>query len=158
MDKGWAISWTPRELSRKSSHLAVFYHVLRSNCTDFLLTRGEYLYCWEQLGHFHLGERCYIPNVVKCFDLFKMEKVVNHPQIVVIRHGNIQILPSFRSLSNLTNSTTYVQFSFHKPIVLWLDTVNNTFSMNIGSVWIKINLAHLRCSIVCSVIIVKETR
>ena len=93
---------------------------------------------------------------MKCFDLFKMEKIMDHPQIIVVLHGDVQVLSGLRSLSDLADSTSDVEFRSHKAFVFALDFIDDSFGMNIGSIRIPINCWQFISTVVGSVVVVEE--
>jgi hypothetical protein len=86
---------------------------------------------WEQLGHLLLAELGDVSNVVHGLDLLQMHEVVNHPELVVVVHGNVQGLHSFGSGSTLGNCALYLIFSFHEICIFSLDLIDNVWGMDI---------------------------
>ena len=85
-----------------------------------------------------------------------MEKIMDHPQIIVVLHGDVQVLSGLRSLSDLADSTSDVEFRSHKAFVFTLDFIDDSFGMNIGSIGIPINCWEFICTLVSSVVVVQE--
>ena len=84
MDKWWAESGSPGELSGQSNGNWVLDEILWSQVSDFLLNGIVLLCLWEQFGHFLLAQFSNITNVGHGLDLLKMHKVMNHPELVVV--------------------------------------------------------------------------
>jgi hypothetical protein len=81
---------------------------------------------------------------------------MNHPQIIVILHGNIKILSGLGSLSNLADCTSNVEFRSHKAFIFILDFIDNSFGMNIRSIRIPLNLSKFRSTVVGSIVVIEE--
>ena len=68
---------------------------------------------------------------MESFDLVKMHKVVDHPELVVVVHSRIQGLHSFGSGSALGHCTFDLEFGLHEFVVLRLDGSDNVWSMDV---------------------------
>jgi hypothetical protein len=86
---------------------------------------------WEQLGHLLLTELGDVSNVVHGLDLLQMHEVVNHPELVVVVHGNVQGLHGLGSGSALGNCTLNLEFGFHEICIFSLDLADNVWGMDI---------------------------
>ena len=130
MDKRWAVSRSPGELSSKSNNSWVLNQILWGKVSDFLLGRAVLLTFWEHFSHFLLAQFSDISNVVESFNLFQMHKIVNHPELIIVVHSSVQRLHGFGSGSTLGDGTIDSKFSLHKIVIFSLDLSNNIFSMD----------------------------
>ena len=131
MDEWWAVSRSPGELSGQSNGNWVLDEILWSQVSDFLLNGIVLLCLWEQFGHFLLAQFSNISNVSHGFDLLKMNKVMNHPELVVVVHGNIKRLHCLRSGSALGNGAINLELSSHEISIFSLDLFDNIWGMNV---------------------------
>jgi hypothetical protein len=131
VDEWWAVSGSPGELSGQSNGNWVLDEILWSQVSDFLLNGVVLLGLWEQFGHFLLAQFSNISNVGHGLDLLKMHKVMNHPELVVVVHGNIKRLHSLRSGSTLGNGAINLEFSSHEIGVFSLDLFDNIWGMDV---------------------------
>ena len=93
---------------------------------------------------------------MKCLNLFKMEKIMDHPQIIVVLHSDVKILSGLRSLPDLTHCTADIEFGSHKTFIFVLNFINNAFGMNIGSIMVPLDGWQFGGTIVRSVVILEE--
>ena len=131
MHEWWAVSGSPGELSSQSNGNWVLNEILRSQITDFLLNRVVLLSFWEHFSHLLLAQFSNISDVVHGLDLLKMHEVVNHPELVVVVHGNIEGLHGLGSGSALGNGAFNLEFSSHEIGVFGLDLVDNIWGMDV---------------------------
>ena len=131
MHEWWAVSGSPGELSGQSNSNWVLNEILWGKVSDFLLNGVVLLSLWEQFGHFLLAQFSNISNIVEGLDLLKMHKVMNHPELVVVVHGNIKRLHSFGSGSALGNGALNLEFSSHEIGVFSLDLLDNIWGMDV---------------------------
>ena len=109
----------------------VLDEILWGQVTNFLLHSVVLLSLWEQLGHFLLAQFGNISDVVEGLDLLKMHQVMDHPELVVVVHGNIERLHSLRSGSTLSDSSINLEFGLHEICVFSLNLVDNLWGMDI---------------------------
>ena len=102
-----------------------------SQVSDFLLNSVVLLGLWKQLSHLLLAELGDITNVVHGLDLLQMHEVVNHPELVIVVHGDVKGLHGLGSGSTLGNGTLYLEFSFHEICIFGLDFVHNVWGMDV---------------------------
>ena len=87
---------------------------------------------WEELGHFHSSYHSDVSDVVKSLHLIKMHKVVCHPEVIVVVHGNIKSLHGFTSGSTLAHGTVDTVLSGHELVVLASDLVNDVWGVDVA--------------------------
>lgn len=112
---------------------------------------------WEEFGHFHSAQFSWVTNVIEGLDLIQMHKVMNHPEVIVVVHGDIKVLHSFRSGSTFGDGSINLEFSFHECSVFGLDFTNNIWGMNALFIRIPINWSHTFSAGGGLVVIVKDT-
>lgn len=112
---------------------------------------------WEEFGHFHSAQFSWVTNVIEGLDLIQMHKVMNHPEVIVVVHGDIKVLHSFRSGSTFGDGSINLEFSFHESSVFGLDFTNNIWGMNALFISFPINWSHTSSAGGGLVVIVKDT-
>ena len=143
MDERWAISRSPRELCSKSHSDWVLNEILWGQISNFLLYSIVLLSLWEQLSHLLLAQFCHVSNVVHGLDLIQMGKVVNHPQLVVVVHGDIEGLHGLRSGSALGNGTVHLEFGSHEISVFGLDFLDDIWGVHVLLVGGPVDWLHM---------------
>ena len=156
MGKWWAISWSPRELSSKSNHDWILNQILRSQVSDFLLLRSVGLGLWEELDHLLSSELSDISDVVKCFNLLEVHEIVDHPQVVVVVHSNVQVFHRLSSCSALWHGSIHLEFCLHELCILLLHFSNNIRGVDVGSVSVPIDFLETSSTLRCSVVVIKN--
>ena len=71
-----------------------------------------------------------------------MHEVMNHPEVIVVGHGDIKVLHSFRSGTTFGDGSINLEFSFHEGSVFDLDFANNIWGMNALFISLPVNWSH----------------
>ena len=131
MHKWWAVSRSPRELGGKSHNLWVLNKVLWGKVTNFLLSSIVLLGLWEQFSHLQLAELGNISDVGGCLNLIQVHEVVDHPELVVVVHGNVEGLHGLGPGSALGDSAVNLELSLHEIVVFGLDLLDNIWGVDV---------------------------
>ena len=88
------------------------------------------LVLWHEFSNLHLRKLSEVSDVVHSFNLLKMQKVMSHPQVIVIVHLYVQGLHGFTSGSAFGHGTIDSVLGLHELVVLSFDSVNNVWGVN----------------------------
>lgn len=144
-------------MGSKSDGDWVLNEILWSHVTNFLLHRLILLSLWAKFGHLHSAQFSWVTNVVKGFDLIQVHHVVDHPEVIVVVHGDIKGLHSLRSGTTLANSTLDCEFSLHEGVVFVLNLANDTWGVNTLFIRIPVNWSHTSSAGGGLVVIIKDS-
>ena len=94
---------------------------------------------------------------MKGFDLIQVHKIVDHPEVIVVVHGDIKVLHSLRSGTTFANCSLNLEFSLHEGIVFALDLAYNTWGVNALLIRFPVNWSHTSSAGRGLVVIIKDS-
>ena len=86
-----------------------------------------------------------------------MHEVMNHPEVIVVVHGDIKALHSFRSGTTLGDGSINLEFSIHECGVFFVDLGDDVWGMNALFISLPVNWSHTSSAGGGLVVIVEDT-
>ena len=111
----------------------------------------------HELRHLLVREHGGIANVVECLNLIQVAMIVHIPQVMVIGHGDVELLHQFRSVAASRDSTINMELSGKELIVFSLNLVDNFGSMDILGVALPVDGGEVLSTRVLSIVVVKDS-
>lgn len=135
----WAISGAPRELGAHTGGNTVLNIVRWHEVADFEARVHVDFFVWHKLQNFVVGHSGHFSSVAHGLELLKMLTVVGKVESVVPLHGNIEGLHLFGGVSAFGDSSINAILGLEELLVLGLDLINNTWSVNVVSVSVPVD-------------------
>ena len=156
MDERRAVSRSPGELGSKSNNNWVLNQILGRNVADFLLLSSVLLGVGVELNHFLSAQLGNITDIVEGLNLVEVHQVVDHPQVVVVVHGNVEALHGFSASSKLADCTINTVLSLHELIVLGSDLFDDLRSMNIAGIRVPVDGCKAGGTLAVTIVVVQD--
>lgn len=122
---------SPGELRAEAGVDTLFIVALWGNISDLLLARLKGLHTWVELCPLQHGKLRDITDVAHCLKLVQVLRVVHKVQHEVVLHGYVESLHLLSlGATSLANSAVDSVLSLHEGLVLGLDLVDDSWSVD----------------------------
>lgn len=133
---------TPVELSANTGVDTVFIQILGGGVSNFHVSSLEGLHARHKSEHLQHGGSVQVANISHGLELFKMGSVVHKVQHEIILHSDIKSLHFLGGVAQLGHSRVNSVLRLKELLVLGLDLVNNSSSVDGFSGRVEIDISN----------------
>lgn len=156
MLEGHVVAGAPGELRAESRENTVLDVALGCDVSDLLLGSLEGVHAWHELVVLDHRDGVDVSNVAHGLELVQVLRVVHEVEHEVVLHGNVEGLHLLGIGASFGHSSVDGVLGLHELLVLGVDLVDHTWSVNVGAVTIPIDSLQVSASL-SFVVVIKDS-